>query len=473
MRPFYLLFTILILAGNLLPGALFGQGQKSPHISIQVVGMQPGKAYLIGLFEGQQFRADSARADAEGRMLFQRDEPYEAGLYYVWLPDKMAIQILIDKDQEFVLKSRTGALASAMEVEGSLENELLYRNLKFEEQYSAEAMELSERLQKLAPETPEYLEAKAKLDDWAARRRAHLEELFTQYPNAFFTKYKKAGQNPDVREVFKEDGALDMALQVYYYRRDFWQDVDFSDPRLLRTPVITNKLQRYVKELTIQHPDSINAAAKFLVDQVLDYPEYYKYFVNWIALQYQPTKSTLMDSEAVFVFMVQNYFTRERAFWSDSLQTWAIQKRAEEMAASLVGKQAPDVRAQGPDGKYHSIYEIEAPYIIVFMYNPTCDHCIKETPKLVQFYREWKDNGVEVFAIALDTEDAEWKDFIARNDMDWINVFDPTNRSIYGKYWVDITPELYLLNPGRKIIGKNLKVYQVPEVIRRDKIKRD
>ncbi|MCB9296977.1 MAG: redoxin domain-containing protein [Lewinellaceae bacterium] len=464
IKPVFPTLLALFLA---LP-ALTAQQAGPPAIDIQVGGLPAGQAYLIGVFADQQFRVDSAQVDADGRMRFQRDDPYPAGLYYIWLPDKMALQVLLDDDQTFSLKTRKGELVEAMEAEGSLDNELLYRNLDYETRYSAAVQEASARLQALAPESPEYRDVKKQVDELVTNRKAHLEEIFTRYPDAFFTRYKKAGQNPDPREVYKPDGTLDSALQVYFYRTDFWKDVDFSDPRLLRTPVIANKLQRYIKTLTVQHPDSINAAARFLVDQVLAYPEYFKFFANWITLQYQPTKSTLMDSEAVFVFMVERYFTQERAFWSDSLQTWAIQKRASEMAASLVGKQAPDVRAPGPDGQYHSIYEITAPYIIVFMYNPTCDHCIEETPKLVRFYREWKDKGVEVFAIALDTEDAEWKDFIARNGMDWVNVFDPTNRSIYGKYWVDITPELYVLNPDRKIIGKNLKVNQVEEVIRRD-----
>ena len=468
MRMISILFFSLVLLTPMFGARPLTYSTESPRISIEVAGMEPGWSYLIGTFADQQYRVDSTLVDNEGRMIFQREEPYPAGLYYIWLPDKLALQVLVDEDQNFSLKTQKGDLVAAMKVEGSVDNELLYRNLKYEAQYSASATSLSARMKELAPDSPPYQEAKAELDQLIAARKAHLEEIFTQYPDSFYTQYKKAGQNPDVREVFKTDGTLDSAFQLYLYRIDFWKDVDFSDERLLHTPVIANKLQRYIKTLAVQHPDSINAAAKFLVDQVLDYPEYYKFFVNWIALQYQPTKSNLMDSEAVFVFMVENYFTQERAFWSDSLQTWAIRKRASEMAASLVGRQAPDVRSQGPDGQYYSIYEIKAPYVIVFMYNPTCDHCIEETPKLARFYQEWKDKGVEVFAIALDTEDTEWKDFIARNGMSWINVFDPTNRSIYGKYWVDITPEIYVLNPERKIIGKNLKVYQIEEIIRRD-----
>ena len=52
--------------------------------------------------------------------------------------------------------------------------------------------------------------------------------------------------------------------------------------------------------------------------------------------------------------------------------------------------------------------------------------------------------------------------------MDWINVHDPSNRSIYAKYYVDKTPEVYVLNPERTIIGKNLKVEQIQTIIDKD-----
>ena len=138
------------------------------------------------------------------------------------------------------------------------------------------------------------------------------------------------------------------------------------------------------------------------------------------------------------------------------------------MSASLVGKKAPDVQAKDPNGNLKSIYEIKDPYILVYMFNPECEHCAIETPKLVNFYRQWKPRGVEVFAIAIDTDDTKWRDYIKKQGMNWINVYDPTNKAIYGKYYVDITPELYVLNKDRTIIAKNLKVDQVQTVLERD-----
>jgi len=48
-------------------------------------------------------------------------------------------------------------------------------------------------------------------------------------------------------------------------------------------------------------------------------------------------------------------------------------------------------------------------------------------------------------------------------------VYDPTNRSIFKTYYVDNTPELYLLGPDRKIVAKNLKVEQLAQAIRMHK----
>jgi len=445
---------------------------ESPDILVTLSGAPTGTAYLIGFFGDQRFRADSAQVNAGGQIRFQRAEPYDPGLYYLLLRGTGGLQILIDADQTFELKTSVQDMVGQMQVKGSQDNELLYENLKFEEAFNPRFRQVAQELKGLSPGDPRYEGLKNQQEQLLAERSAHLEKLFQAHPNTLFTQFKKAGQNPELREVRGPDGQLDTKAQLALFRQEFWQDVDFDDERLLHTPVIANKLERYITELTPQHPDSIYRSASGLIDQVLDKPEYFKFFANWIVLHYEPAKTSLMDPEAVYVRMIQEYFTPERAFWSDASQVQALQMRADEMAASLVGKKGPDVVSTNPDGEARSIYEIDAPYVVVFMYNPECEHCIEQTPKLKRFYQEWKSKGVEVFAIAIDTDESKWKTFIRQNQLNWINVFDPTNRSIYKKYFVDVTPEIYVLNPDRTIIAKNLKVFQIEEVIRRDQAKR-
>ena len=131
-----------------------------------------------------------------------------------------------------------------------------------------------------------------------------------------------------------------------------------------------------------------------------------------------------------------------------------------------MNKKGQDVVALDNNGLTKSIYALQSPFVVVYMFNTHCEHCMKETPKLKKFAEEWKSKGVEVFSIVLESSEEEWKEYIAKNQLQtWTNVRDPSNRSIYGKYYVDITPEMYVLNKDRIIIGKNLHTDQLETII--------
>lgn len=446
---------------------------ENPDITITVAGLAPGKVNLIGMVQGQQYLAESAVADANGVIKLKKDEPYKQGLYFMVFSNNTNFQILITEDQTFSMKTQLNNLNGAMEVNGSIDNQLLYETMAFEASMQPKFSALSAKMKTTAAGSPQAAAIKKEQAELGEERRNHLEEVFKKHPNTFFTSFKRAGQNPKLAMVFKKDGVtLDTSRQAYLYRTSFWDGVDFQDERLMNTPVISNKLTKYIDKLTAQNADSIISAATFLVDRTLDAPDYYKYFANWITLHFEPTETTLMDPHKIYVHMIKNYFTRDRAYWSDSMEVYGLQQRISEMEASLLGYKGPDVVSKDQHGNTKSIYEITAPYIVIYMYNPECEHCQEESPKLVEFYKEWKSKGVEVFAIAIDTEDTKWKNYIKKTGMNFTNVFDPTNRSIYKKYYVDITPEIYVLNPERTIIGKNLKVNQISTIINRDKKKR-
>nr|MBS0038278.1 AhpC/TSA family protein [Saprospiraceae bacterium] len=461
--------------GKHIPQGLTPTYSDRTRISVEVENFtQGGEAVLIGYFGENRYRAAAAPIDENGRFVFEQDEPFREGIYVVALPNNQGFQIsLAERQMDFSLKTQNRRLVESLEVSNSLENELMAAVAQYENTNRSQIDSVNRIMDNLEEGTEEYKEEETARLRLAAERRAVINSLTHYYPDALYASFKVAGQNPEVRrDLVLEDGSPNTRKQAYHFRNEFWDSVDFSDERLLNTPVIINMLKRYMDELVPQNADSINKYSNLLVDQVLDHPTYFQFFANWITNNFDSKNTTIMDPQAIFVNMIQNYFTYERAFWSDSANIYGLQQRAKEMEKSLVGQPAPDVRANDPEGNPHSIYELDADYIIVYMYNPTCEHCMKETPQLVEWYREWKNKGVEVFAIVVDTDRKEWTDYIRKTNMEWINVFDPTNRAIYGKYYVDITPELYVINPERKIIGKNLKTFQIETIINRDIQKR-
>lgn len=445
---------------------------ESPDIKLKIDNIKRNqKAYLIGQYGTQRYRADSSLVAADGSMRFSRKEPYEPGLYVVFLPRELSFQILIDADQTMTITGDVENIDQSNVVKGNIDTELLQETNRYEIGVRQKLANLSRQMQGTAQGSAERARLQEQREQIIAERKAYLQNLFEEYPNSLFTSFKRGGQNPEVKDIRKPDGTIDTLAQFNQYRADFWNSINFDDPRLLRTPLIANMLERYFTQLTNKNASSIITSTDEVLSKVVDNPnrkEYFQVISNWIAMQNQPGKATYMDAEAVYVHLVQNYFTRERAVWADSMEIYALQKRASEMAASRVGQPAPNVISTDPNGRKKELLAIEAPYIVVYMYNPDCEHCQEQTPKLVEFYRQWKPRGVEVFGIAIDTNQERWKEYIQQTGMSWINVFDPTNRSIYAKYYVDITPEIYVINPDRKIIGKNLQVHQIQEIIRRD-----
>lgn len=458
-----------------IPMGLEATNSNRVRISVQVEGYTGGgEASLIGYFGENRYRAATAPIDGEGRFVLENDEPFREGIYVIGLPNNTGFQISLAEGQmDFELRTQRGRLVEEMEVlTPNQENQLNFAIAGYERANRSQIDSVNNIINTLEEGSDERIGQEKVRNRLAAERRAVIMALTDYYPNSLYAKFKAGGQNPELRrELVNEDGSPNLREQAYHFRNEFWNNIDFSDTRLLNTPVIINMTKRYMDELVPQNADSINKYASILVDRTLDYPEYFQFFANWITNNFDARNTTIMDPEAVYVHMIQNYFTRERAFWSEPANIDGLQMRASEMEASLVGKQAPNVTANDPDGIPRTLYDIDKDYIIVYIYNPTCEHCMKETPLLIQWRNE-NQNDVEVYAIVLDTDYDEWTQYIRRNNLNWINVFDPTNRAFYKKYFVDITPEMYIINPERKIIGKNLKTFQLETIINRDKERR-
>jgi thiol-disulfide isomerase/thioredoxin len=384
------------------------------------------------------------------------------------LPGNLSFQFLVGKETKFKITGKSTDLLNTLQAEGSIDNQLLYNNLRFQDKLDKKYQQLAEQLKNSAPNSPEYASVKKEIDQNINERKTKLLEIKGQHPTSFFTAFKMAGQNPDVVDIRKPNGDLDTARQVQLYRRGLWENIDFADESLLRTPVVANKLRRYLKELTPQHPDSLIVASDWLLQKSLPYKEYFKFFANNIALTFQNGKTTVMDGEAVMVFVIQKYFTPERAFWSNKEELDKIQKQAWELEASLLGKKGPDVAAPDINGKMKSLYEIKEPITVIFMFSPDCDHCREQAPVVEQLAKKWKGRGVEFFGIGVNTTQDEWSTFIKKTNFSFTNVFDPTYRAIYAKYYVDNTPELYILDKNKTIVAKNLNANQLETIFERE-----
>lgn len=422
---------------------------------------------LIGMYLDKKYIADSASIHDGSKFEFTKSELFLKGFYFILLPDKSVIKLLLDDDQTFKYTADISNIDETAKIEGSLANKLYYEDLNFKKGIDKDYRPIARKIGSMSPKDPNFKETYKEFLNLSKKYTDRNDNLLKTYPNNFFTKFKIGGKNPILTYPTDGNGDLDVKKQIEDYRTHFWDGFDFNEEGLINTPAFSNKLNRYFGELVSQNQDEIIKYADDLMNKCINNEEFYKVISNWVTLKYEPGKTKLMDGEAVYSHMILEYFTPEKATWMDGESIKILRKRAGEMTQSLLNKPAGNVTARGFDGKIHTIFDSKKPVIVIFIYNPNCEHCEEQTPHLIEFYNKWKNRGVEVFSIAANTTDPEWQGFHNRFNLPWVDLFDASNASWYPKYFVDVTPEIYVIDKNRKIFAKNLNVSQLETIMAR------
>jgi thiol-disulfide isomerase/thioredoxin len=450
------------------------------QLDFKVDGCPEGKVVLAYYYGNKQYIKDSTRVSVSGQFSFKGDNSLDQGIYIVVMPpDNKYFEVVIDDYQHIKMEADYAKPIASMKVTGSEENKRFYAYLKYINDKKDVTKPWTDRIAELQKadssgytESAEFKQLRDKLAAVDTEVKNYKNEFMSKHPDAFMTKVFLASKDVEIPDApILSNGRPDSLFQYRYYKTHFWDHVDFTDGRILRTPVFHGKLEQYMTKTVYQIPDSINKEADILIEKARADNDLFKYVVYWITQHFETSKQMGMD--AVFVHMAKNYYMTGQAFWADSSTVAKIGERAQKLDWSLLGKVAPNLRMQDVNGNWHELHKIKADYTIAYFWDPECGHCKKVTPVVYDFYQKFKDElGVGVFAVGtqvLDKRD-EWIKYLNEKKLDWINVSDPEQKTAY-KYFYDIysTPVIYLLDKDKKIIAKRLGAEDLEDFIRRHK----
>lgn len=457
---FLVLFTL---------AALTGHAQKSGYkLDLKIEGLRDSTV-LLGFYYGEStFAKDTARVNAKGEFTFDGSEALPQGVYFLAIGKEKAFELLIGSNQHFKMETSKDDYVGKMKVTGDLDNQLFFDNMRFNLERHKEAEPYIKIIQDstIKEENKKAArEAYAKVNDAVMKYQA---DVITKHPNTLTAKIFKANQPITIPDAPKKaDGSIDSTFQLRWYREHFFDNFDLADDALIRMPrpVYSEKVNEYLDRLYAPNPDTANMAIDKMVARAKGNKETYKYLVYSLLLKYQ--NPDIMGLDGVFVHLYDTYFANgEMNYWANEKMRKNLKDHADRLRRSLVGNVAPNLIMQDLSLKPRSMYDIKNKYTILFIFDPDCGHCRKETPKLVQFYNEQKKKfNFEVYAVSIDTSLAKMRDFINEMKTTWITVNGP--RTYVGPYSdlydAQTTPSLYIIDEKRKIIAKKLPVEKLEE----------
>ena len=468
-------FSLLLLFLFTPALSLFAQ-KKGYEITVKIEGISSDTIRMAYHYGNKQYIKDTSVTDANGVCVFSGDEPLPGGIYMISPISGGYFEFVVtDKEQKFTLETKKEDMTKNLKAIGSKENQVFYQ---FQQHMAGLYQAYAEAQATLKdPEATEEEKAAAQkivdetnTEDTEKKARAFRKETFEKHPDNFFIKVLKTMEDPIIppAPVDEKGVVIDSTWDYYWLKDHYFDNVDFSDERLLRTPVYQSKLMRYFEKMIVPMPDSINSATDKVIGLSEQNEEVFKFTLITIFNHYINSKTMGMD--AVYSHIAKKYYLSGKATWADSTQLAKIAERVEAVSQNLIGNVAPELILVDSTRKMTSTHIRPEEYVVLFFWDPDCGHCKKTIPVLKEWYDKVKaeKRDIEVVAITISQKEDPWKKFIIENDLNWVNLMDYYGRSkMRDKYDIYSTPVVYLLDKDRKILAKRIDVPTLEDMMNR------
>ena len=422
---------------------------------------------IVGYYLGdKQLVHDTLLSTKPGKFQMKGDSTLKAGFYLLLtLPENKIVQFLIDDDQEFEMETSINSLEIS-KFKGSKDNQLFSEYVAFLAEQRPEADDLRQQIEALEVEDPKRKELMAKLDAFDERVEKEQNMIIDQHPNTLTAMLIKSNTGIDFPDF--EGDEKEVKRQTWqYYKKHYFDHIDLGNPAVLRTPFFDKRVNYYMRNLTPNQPDSIIRSMDFLLAKMKPSEETFRYYLSTFLNEYIQSKIVGMD--AVYVHLAEKYYAAGQAPWLDEETTNSIVDNAMDIKPVLIGKTGQDIQVYLEDGSPIKISDIDYEYLVLMFWAPDCGHCKKMMPDVVKFYEEYKDKGVKLLAVCTkhkEKTESCWEILEEKEMTGFINAADTNHRSMFKlKYNVKTTPKIFILDPDRKILMKNIGGAQLGDVM--------
>ncbi|MDZ7634940.1 MAG: thioredoxin-like domain-containing protein [Bacteroidales bacterium] len=462
-------YSAAILISVFLNSFSLLNGQTGHSIQVTAKGAGDSKIRLAYHVGNQQYVKDSLSTDKDGACRFTGSDKLAPGVYMIVLPGNTFFEFLLEDDQHFEISCDITDPAGTLAFRGSDENSRFLGYQRSWKELQEGAMALSSKLNAASPSGAEATDLRRQLGDQEEKMKQFLAVTAEENKGTLLGAIARSIIPVETPEpvippgTVKRDSVLRL-MSYLYYKDHFFDNIDFTEPGLIRSPVLGGKLEQFFRQVVIQMPDSIIREADRVLDMSSADEDVFQYVAVWLMNRY--ATSEIMGHDAVVVHLADNIYLSGRAPWASEEYITDLKKRVDRLRPNLIGKKAPELLMNSFAGRYVSLYDVIADFTIVYFWEPDCGHCKESTPMLKEYYENNRARGVEVFAVCTQHDKEKWETYIVDNGLGWINGWDPQRMSRFDYFYnVDSTPLIYILDRDKKIIAKRLAVEDIASFI--------
>jgi thiol-disulfide isomerase/thioredoxin len=461
-----LFFSVLL---SMVSAFSFSQIKDGYEIDVSINGLQDSIVFLAYHLGDKQYIKDTIKLDNKGRGKVLGQETLPQGIYMIVLPGKKYFELLISKDQHFELSCSYSDYFNTLKFTGSDENSAFVEYQKKWITMQQQAVKIAKRVQNNKQNSDSLKILSLLQKNQEDYMKSYLKSVIAINNGNLLATLVKALLPLDVPEFsvplgFNNPDSVKWVWNYNYNKEHFFDNIDLTDERLLRTPILYARLNTFFTNVVIQAPDSINKEIDKIINKCSGNYKVFQFVAVYLFNHFR--ESEIMGHDAVMVKLADDIYLSGKADWVSKEFKDDLRKQIDLIRPNLIGKRAVNLVMDSYKGIYVSLYDVEKEFTILYFWEPDCGHCKVATPKLKAYYDKAKDDNIEIFAVCTTSDKAKWTKYIEENKLTWINGWDPERSSRFDYYYnVQSTPMIYILDRNKKIIAKKLAVEDIGSFI--------
>ncbi len=427
---------------------------QSCTVEINVDSYTNSRIILFGYY-GQMYPVDTIYLDGSGKGCFAKN--YESGMYTMAFPDTSSLDFIFITDSKIRIDKGTN---HQLKVTSDNDESIIFNTYHHHiNLYLEEIARIREKikLNTLPEEQQANLKKEVKRLTDSVKILQH--NIIDRNESLLISKMLMIMQPVDMSNLHVDTTQSDSARwmqSLLYYRDHFLDNIDFSDARLIRTPMLELKLDEYFDRIVPQKDTELIHAVEEIVKKASKNDEVHDYIFGYVFRKYTGLRRQV-KYENVFVHIFDTYIREygHKDYTAVYLSSLANEARA--IQATRIGVTAPELILYDTLQNKLSLYDISSDLTILFFYRtdcPVCDRIIYEMNKILSTYAYL---DIKPLAICLEDDIKSWTAFIKTKTMHhWQHVSPLDEEEQISMYYIDLVPDIYLLNNDKQIIAKHL-----------------
>jgi thiol-disulfide isomerase/thioredoxin len=243
-----------------------------------------------------------------------------------------------------------------------------------------------------------------------------------------------------------------------------FRKMDYANSRLYKSGLFKEAIESHfwLLENSGRSLDSVFIEMKFSIDAMMEYLIKDEKKLNEVT-------NYLFDLlERQSLFHASEYLALKVLNETSCTIESDLAKQLESYRAMKKGNIASDIKFGNmtylngvKQAMFNNLTNLTTPYTLVVFGASWCPKCLEELPKLIQNYVKWRNLGVEVVYISLDTAQQVFEQSVKSYPFFAYCDYKKWESQVAKDYYVFGTPTFYLLDAKRKILLRPNSISQV------------